>query len=179
MSINEERILFPVDLLPLDELVMDQVTRAAKDYGAGLHLYHVLSSFSDLPLGFPVPLDIYEQISRVASQQLELIAQDFLRRDVPVSLALYRGEANEVTLSLASSGDKGLIILISRGKGALGRIFLGSTSTSIIHHSPLPVLLLKSKDILLSAKNSYKDIPLPENIYSPGSSTSGESTPKH
>lgn len=179
MSIKEERILFPVDLLPLDDLIMDQITRAARDYGAGLHLYHVLSSFSDLPLGFPVPIEIYEQIGIVASRQLESIAQGFIHRGVPVSIALYRGEADTITLSLASSGEKGLIILVSRGKGAFGRIFLGSTSTSIIHHSPLPVLLLKTKEILLLAKNSYKDINLPENIFSSGLPTSGESTPPH
>ncbi len=177
MSLNEEKILFPVDLLPLDDLIVSQVTRAAKDYGAGLHLYHVLSSFSDLPLGFPVPVEIYEQIGVAASRQLESIAQHFLDQGVPVSIALYRGEADTVTLSLASSGEKDLIILVSRGKGAFGRIFLGSTSTSIIHHSPLPVLLLKTKEVLLTAKNSYKNIPLPENIFSSGSQASGESTP--
>ncbi len=179
MSKKEERVLFPVDLLPLDDLIVDQVTRACKDYGAGLHLYHVLSSFSDLPMGFPVPVAIYEQIGIAASRQLESIAKDFLHRGIPVSIALYRGEADTVTLSLAASGEKDLIILVSRGKGALGRIFLGSTSTSIIHHSPLPVLLLKAKELLLSAKDSYKNIPLPENIFSPESSTSGQSAPAH
>ena len=177
MGKNEEKILFPVDLLPLDDLIMDQVTRACRDYGAGLHLYHVLSTFSDLPMGFPVPLEIYEQIGLLSSQQLEKTAQGFLDRGVPVSIALYRGEADTITLSLASSGEKDLIILVSRGKGALGRIFLGSTSTSIIHHSPLPVLLLKAKEILLSAKESYKNIPLPQNIFSPSAPTSGPSTP--
>lgn len=177
MSKNQEKILFPVDLLPLDSLILDQVIKACRDHGTGLHMYHVLSSFSDLPMEFPVPVEIYEQITKIASQELVSMAQEFIRQGVQVSIALYRGEADTVTLSLASSEDRSLIVLVSRGKGAFDRIFLGSTSTSIIHHSPLPILLLKTKETLLSAQKPYKDIPLPENIFSPESPKSGVSTP--
>ncbi len=176
MNDFQGRILFPVDLLPLDTSIINQVTRTCKEYGTGLHLYHVLSPFSDLPMGFPVPDSFYEQISTISSHSLRKIANEFSSKGIPVSVALYRGEPDTITLALAAQGDKEMIILVSRGKGAIGRIFLGSTSTSIIHHSPLPVLLLKPAEVMDLSKKSYRDIPLPDNILTPSPSGPGSMT---
>lgn len=56
---------------------------------------------------------------------------------------LVLGRPVEAILSEARTGDAGLIILGSRGLGALRRALLGSTSNAVAHRSPVSVLLVR------------------------------------
>jgi nucleotide-binding universal stress UspA family protein len=56
---------------------------------------------------------------------------------------LVEGRAADEILDLAERIGADLVVIGSRGFGAVGRIALGSVSEAVIHHSRCPVLLLR------------------------------------
>jgi nucleotide-binding universal stress UspA family protein len=59
---------------------------------------------------------------------------------------LLEGRAADEILDLAEQIGAGLVVIGSRGLGPVGRIALGSVSEAVIHHSRLPVLVLRGED---------------------------------
>ncbi|MFD5463804.1 universal stress protein [Kitasatospora sp. NPDC127059] len=43
---------------------------------------------------------------------------------------------------LDASGDAGLLVVGTRGAGAWGRLALGTTSTEVVHHAHVPVVVV-------------------------------------
>ncbi|EHN08807.1 UspA domain protein [Patulibacter medicamentivorans] len=67
-------------------------------------------------------------------------------RDVPVTICLRREPVRDVLLDAARSGKYDLIVMGSRGRGAVRSTVLGSVSHHILHHSPVPVLIVHATD---------------------------------
>lgn len=53
------------------------------------------------------------------------------------------GEEGRTIVSFAQKNNFDLIVIGSRGMGALGELFLGSTSNYVMHSSKIPVLIIK------------------------------------
>jgi nucleotide-binding universal stress UspA family protein len=53
-----------------------------------------------------------------------------------------QGSESQTILSEADSADADVIVCGSRGRGAVARSLLGSTSTSVLHHATRPVLVV-------------------------------------
>jgi nucleotide-binding universal stress UspA family protein len=53
-----------------------------------------------------------------------------------------QGSESQTILSEADAADADLIVCGSRGRGAMARSLLGSTSTSVLHHATRPVLVV-------------------------------------
>jgi nucleotide-binding universal stress UspA family protein len=84
--------------------------------------------------------------------QAELDAEENLRTAVErvpsgVSVVTIKGAdaARPALLRLIDDGDYDLIVMGSRGRGALGSIVLGSVSHYVLHHSPVPVLIVHAE----------------------------------
>lgn len=59
---------------------------------------------------------------------------------VEVKIRVEQGRPSQVLLD--ASEDACLLVVGSRGSGAWGRLTLGSTSTEVIHHAHLPVVVV-------------------------------------
>ncbi|GAA1234376.1 hypothetical protein GCM10009665_25740 [Kitasatospora nipponensis] len=62
---------------------------------------------------------------------------------VEVEVVCERGRPAQVLLD--ASGDAALLVVGSRGSGAWGRLTLGSTSTEVVHHAHLPVVVVPAE----------------------------------
>jgi nucleotide-binding universal stress UspA family protein len=64
-------------------------------------------------------------------------------KGVPISGEVDQGSAAAVLLRAAEGAD--LLVVGSRGLGGFTGLLLGSVSTQLVHHSPAPVLVVRSR----------------------------------
>jgi nucleotide-binding universal stress UspA family protein len=95
----------------------------------------------------------YSGINAGAAQQvaleLEQEAKDVLRRaedsvprDVPVTTILTPDPIRQALIKRVEEGHHDLVVMGSRGRGAVASTVLGSVSHHMLHHSPVPVLIV-------------------------------------
>ena len=79
-----------------------------------------------------------EQLLRGAVAQVpEGVSVRTVQSSEPVRVAL---------MAQVKSGEHDLVVMGSRGRGALRSMLLGSVSHFLLHHSPVPVLIVHSQD---------------------------------
>ena len=62
---------------------------------------------------------------------------------IPVETVLTRGSPSDAIIGEANKRDAELIVVGSRGFSGAKHFFIGSVPNSILHHSSIPVLLVK------------------------------------
>ena len=65
---------------------------------------------------------------------------------VPVTTVLTKDPVRRALLDRAQAGCHDLIVMGSRGRGALQAALLGSVSHHVLHHSPVPVLIVHADE---------------------------------
>jgi nucleotide-binding universal stress UspA family protein len=69
-------------------------------------------------------------------------AHAYLRElGLPSEMKLEAGDPAEKIIAEAATGGYDVVVVGSRGHGALGRLFLGSVSTEVVARAPCPVLV--------------------------------------
>jgi nucleotide-binding universal stress UspA family protein len=97
--------------------------------------------------GIEGPLPDTGRTQEVAAQALD-IADASVRETAEILAPLrveervVRGEAGEALCSLADELDVDVVIVGSHQRGALTRVFLGSVSDYVVHHSKRPVVVV-------------------------------------
>ena len=65
--------------------------------------------------------------------------------DVPVTTVLSREPVEPALLRQIEDGHHDLVVMGSRGRGAIRSALLGSVSHYVLHHSPIPVLIVHAE----------------------------------
>ncbi|MHB1927417.1 MAG: universal stress protein [Leptospirillum sp.] len=165
MQIPFKTLVFPYDLTPLSPETAKTVKAVLQGEVTHLHVFHVMSLNEEIPMGYPIPPEYMDEIDRIAAQEVKKLS-DILRKDgLKVSTGLYRGRPDRTIIEVALALKADAILLLSQGKGLMGRILLGSTSTSVLHHSPLPVILLKPDHVANRLFSEFSHQPSPKNLY--------------
>src|ERR1700744_3330298 len=69
-------------------------------------------------------------------------AVDSVPASIPVTQILHREPIREALMKRIRSGQHDLVVMGSRGRGALSASLLGSVSHYALNHSPIPVLIV-------------------------------------
>ncbi|MEU6283221.1 universal stress protein [Streptomyces sp. NPDC047028] len=80
----------------------------------------------------------YEAVAQAVAEA----GQELGGAAVEVEIKVEPGRPSQVLLD--ASADACLLVVGSRGSGAWGRLTLGSTSTEVVHHAHLPVVVVPS-----------------------------------
>ena len=88
------------------------------------------------------------QIARAAVTEAEAFlraASERVPDGVSVSTVLSNDPVRPALLRQIASGSHDLVVMGSRGRGALRSALLGSVSHHVLHHSPVPVLIVHAE----------------------------------
>ena len=149
-------ILVAIDLTKSSQLVVGQAKKLAKALSAKIWLLHVASLTPDISFS-PVGSDEVTLQDAVREEveikfqnehgQLQQFDQELRLAGLDCTTLLVEGPVNETILNEAAKLSADMVILGSHGKGFVDRFFLGSTSTGILHKSPVPVLVVPTHDM--------------------------------
>ncbi|MBC8195865.1 MAG: universal stress protein [Acidimicrobiia bacterium] len=95
-------------------------------------------------LGY-VPLDSFDLLSEVEKMQSEVIesaVECANHPDVEIRKVIKKGRAADTLMAAAEGAD--MLVVGNRGRGGFAGLRLGSVSQSIAHHSPCPLVIVRT-----------------------------------
>src|ERR687897_736997 len=145
MSIFPTKVLVATDGPEQAELVVSTAVELAEMTGSELHMVHVLA----LPLGplhdYPYSPDteLQEEIERKARTEFEEWVERIRSSGREVEAAHSRvGRPDAQIVEQAEAIRAGLIVVGSRGFGAIRRALIGDVSHSVVRHAHCPVMVV-------------------------------------
>ncbi len=138
-----KRILVAIDGSEPSLKASRMAADVALRFGAKLTLVHVVPKLL-------LPPDVYGLTIAEVEKEHRAYADRILERAVAaleepgldVSTAVLYGSPAEAIAETGAASDVGMIVVGSRGHGAVARMFLGSVSDRLVHISPKPVLVV-------------------------------------
>ena len=140
-------ILVAIDGSPDSELALEH----AIDLADSQH-----SKLTIITAVIPVPATAYLGINGLLppmsgdpctdAQKILRAASDRVPEDQPVTCVLSQAPIRAAIMRQVKEGHHDLVVMGSRGRGALRSAALGSVSHYVLHHSPVPVLIVHAED---------------------------------
>ena len=113
----------------------------AEQYGAELWLIHVFQHTSDL-LGYEDFEKLFAKRKSAGQAVLDEVLQKLDKTKLKVRMELREGPEAESILKAAESSQADLIVMGTRGLGAVKGMLVGSVSRKVIHLAACPVMVV-------------------------------------
>ena len=134
-------ILVAIDSSAEAEAALEEAVDLARRDGARLVLIHVVAPPRWRSSGLQyVPYPSHEELQSEA-ERVVTRAEQLVPRDVPVSTVARVGRPAAEIVTRAECGGHDLVVMGSRGHGAVGQLLFGTVSRAVIKRSPVPVLV--------------------------------------
>ena len=134
-------ILVAWDGSPHAKRALAEAIDIARAQGARLTLLTVAAPLQAWAGPYVVPIseaDLTRAAERIAAEGEALVPDG-----VPVSSRTAEGHAGSALLKRAKAADHDLIVMGSRGRGAVRSAVLGSVSHYVLNHARVPVLIVR------------------------------------
>ncbi len=144
------RILVPLDGSPSSIEARDLVAGLSWPPGTLLRLmtaYEAPSDWVGIGAGMPWIGDAEDALRDQLSDELEQLAEPLRHRQWKVERRVVGGRPAATILGEAREFGADLIVVGSRGRGALASMLLGSVSAEVIDGAPCPVLVARSDKV--------------------------------
>jgi nucleotide-binding universal stress UspA family protein len=140
MSVFPTKILLATDGSEDAAQAREAAADLARRSDSELHLVHV---WHDVPSPYAHAF-VQRELRRQGQEVIDAQAKKIEDAGGSVSAAHLRGgRTSDEVIELTEELGVGLLILGSRGHGAVRRILMGSHSEAVIHHAHVPVLVLR------------------------------------
>ena len=110
-------------------------------YEANLWLVHVFRNPTDF-LGYADYEKLFAKRKSLAQTVLDDARQTLDRTSFPVQYELIEGHESESILKVADNREADLIVMGTRGLGAVKGFLVGSVSRKVIHYADCPVMVV-------------------------------------
>ncbi len=142
VGIGIRRLLLATDLSGASEAATAQALELARSLGAELLIVSVIDT-ADGTASEPrvLRLDQRRTARESAARGLVLRARSL---GVRVTFLVWDGEPGPSIVAAAASEQAEMVIVGSHGRGAVGRLVLGSVSEHVVRHAPCPVLVVRA-----------------------------------
>ena len=137
-----KKLLLATDLTEASASATDEAFELAVRLEASLLVVSVIDPGSLLMPGgrFRVRLD-------QVRERRELLAQELVERGrmagIDVSFLIWTGDPGDMIVEAAEAEHADMVLVGSHGRGAVGRLFLGSVSEHVVRNAPCPVLVVR------------------------------------
>ena len=136
------RILVAIDETPAAAFALRHVVPYAVDQRSQLTLLSVVPDPPHSAAAAGVsPQRLADQMESEAAAHLRAVAAR-LPQDLSVTTVLRHGDPAEQILALLAEQPFDVLFMGARGRGRVTGALLGSVSTAVLHHSPVPVIVL-------------------------------------
>src|SRR6476620_11033527 len=141
-----KQFLVPIDGSEGSNAAIDEALDLAQEVGAHVTFAFVRKPPSSL-LGYPY----YERLLSTelgrARATIDAATSKALQIGVDVQSEILAGDPVDEILSFADNDGADLIVMGSRGRGALAGALLGSVSSGVAQHASVPVLIAKKRSV--------------------------------
>jgi nucleotide-binding universal stress UspA family protein len=136
------RILVALDETPAAAFALRHAVPYAIDQRSQLTLLSVVPAPPRMVAAAGVsPQQIAEEMERDADRHLRRVTAT-LPRELSVTTILRHGDPAEEILAVVRAQPVDLVCMGARGRGRITGALLGSVSSAVLHHSPVPVVVL-------------------------------------
>lgn len=147
------KILVPLDGTDAAARALPYAAELARRFAATLLLVDVvptrdatLALAADIASGAMTdPALIAAEVSAretAAQGYITAVAEELAAQGLPVSTAVGQGAEGHGVVDIARRAGADLIVMAAHGHGPLGRLIFGNVTEDVIHHSPVPVLVV-------------------------------------
>lgn len=143
-----ERILVPLDGSPLAEAVLPHAQTLAQSLGAEIVLLRVTVnpvvefSFSDPSIA----ASAIREIERESKYYIENKCSELEAAGMRVSFLIREGPVADTILAVAEAMQADMIAMSTHGRSGVRRWLLGSVTERVVHHSPVPVVVIRPQE---------------------------------
>jgi nucleotide-binding universal stress UspA family protein len=148
MSVFPTTILLATDGSEEGKLATQAATELSRDTGSELHVIYVLPAPAQMIGHHLYGQETRESVIAGAERDAETFLKDQAEQigsdgGKVAETHLRSGDPDKEILRTAESLGVGLIVIGSRGLGALSRALIGSVSDSVVKHAHCPVLVVR------------------------------------
>jgi nucleotide-binding universal stress UspA family protein len=136
-----KNILLAIDGSEYSNNALSYAANMAETYQATLWLVHVFAHPSDL-LGYDDFEKLYAKRKCAGQSILDAAMQILGESDLEIREELVEGPEVESILNFAKNNKADIIIMGTRGMGAIKGLLLGSVSRKVIHYANCPVMVV-------------------------------------
>lgn len=142
------KILVALDYSDNTAKVLERAVALASDHAAELHLVHVVEYLPPMMMADePFPSSVWmvneEQLLESARERMTVVVAKISGLTVIEHVVI--GAPRPELCTIAAREEADLMVAGSHGRHGVARL-LGSTASSLVHHSPCDLLLVKISD---------------------------------
>ncbi len=140
-----QKLLLATDLSEASSSATEHAFELASRLGAALLIVSVIDPGSLLMPGgrFRARVD---QVRERREQQAQELVERGRRLGIDVSFLIWTGDPGDQIVEAAEAERVDMVLVGSHGRGAVGRLFLGSVSEHVVRNASCPVLVVRPRE---------------------------------
>jgi nucleotide-binding universal stress UspA family protein len=143
--ITIKKILCPVDFFPASDAAARYAAALASNYGAKLHLLHVVAPFVPSPAELAVTIvDITKALEESSKRKLNKLETALRETGIEVQAEVGSGDVYDEIKRAIAVEEPDLIVMGTHGRRGVERWFMGSTTEKLLRHSPVPLVTISA-----------------------------------
>ncbi len=142
-AIGFDRVLVPVDFSASTPTLVKYAVQFAKQFQSRLLLLHVVEHINAPTRLVRLATGLQMVVLERGIRRLNDLASRLVPPEIKTDKIVRVGTPYDIIRSIARAEKAELIIIATRGYGAVKGFFLGSTAGRVVRHSPCPVLVTR------------------------------------
>lgn len=138
-------ILFPTDGSEQSKKALESLVELAKKFNSKifvLNTYEVPVPITNYELSSDLYLSVEGVLSRNSKDILEEVKVVLEKNGINAQYISLTGDSGSIIMERAEKLEVSMILMGSRGLGAIKSVLMGSVSNYILHHSKWPVMII-------------------------------------